>query len=429
MLIPVDITFPKMVLVEQHVATPRVDDVPGAIRAEMQRLGVAARVRPGMRVAITAGSRGITGFAMILATVVSELKRMGASPFLIPTMGSHGGATAEGQVAVLNSFGITEQTMGCPIYSAMDTVQIGQTPEGIPVLIDKIAAGADGIVVVNRIKAHTEYTGPVESGWMKMLTIGLGKHQGALMAHRNAIQWTYPVAIMSVAREIIRKAPLLFGLGVIENAYDQTAEVIAAWPQDFEEIERAALQRAKALMPRLPFSKLDILIVDEIGKEISGAGMDPNVIGRRMVFGEAEPTSPVITRIVVRDLTDQTYGSGIGIGLADFVTQRLVDKLDRRPTYINCLTAMTPEKARIPMTGQTDREAVEWAFLTAGAIEPARARVVRIKNTLHPELLYASEALLPEIQGNRNLRIVGEWQPMSFDDAGMLQPAHMQLNE
>jgi len=257
------------------------------------------------------------------------------------------------------------------------------------------------------------------------LTIGLGKHQGALMAHRHAIQLTYPVAIVAVAREIIRKAPLLFGLGVIENAYDQTAEVIAALPQDFEETEKAVLQRAKALMPRLPFPKLDILIVDEIGKELSGAGMDPNVIGRRMVFGEAEPTSPVITRIVLRDLTEKTYGSGIGLGLADFVTQRLVDKLDHRPTYINCLTAMAPEKGRIPMTAQTDREAVEWAFITAGAVEPPRARVVRIKNTLHPERLYASEALLPEIQANSNLKIVGAWQPMSFDAAGMLQPERM----
>jgi hypothetical protein len=414
-----------MAWVEQHIATPRVDDVPGAIRAEMQHLGVASKVRPGMRVAITAGSRGITGIAAILATVVSELKRLGAVPFLVPAMGSHGGATAEGQVSVLNTLGITEQIMGCPIYSSMDTVQIGQTPEGIPVLIDKIAWSADGIVVVNRIKAHTEYTGPVESGWMKMLTIGLGKHQGALMAHRNAIQLTYPVAIVAVAREIIRKAPLLFGLGVIENAYDQTAEVIAALPQDFEETEKAVLQRAKALMPRLPFPKLDILIVDEIGKELSGAGMDPNVIGRRMVFGEAEPTSPVITRIVLRDLTEKTYGSGIGLGLADFVTQRLVDKLDHRPTYINCLTAMAPEKGRIPMTAQTDREAVEWAFITAGAVEPPRARVLRIKNTLHPERLYASEALLPEIQANSNLKIVGAWQPMAFDAAGMLQPERM----
>ena len=425
MLIPVDIIFPKMARVEQHIETPRVDDVPGAIRAEIERLGVASRVRAGMRVAITAGSRGINGIPLILTAVVSELKRMGAEPFLVPCMGSHGGATADGQLAVLHSLGITEQAIGCPIFSSMNTVQIGLTAEGIPVLIDQIAAEADGIVVVNRIKAHTEYTGAVESGWMKMLTIGLGKHQGALMAHRNAVQLTYPVAIVSVAREIIRNAKLLFGLGVVENAYDQTAQVVAAWPQDFEETEKVVLQRAKQLMPRLPFPKLDILIVDELGKEISGAGMDPNVIGRRMVFGEAEPTSPVITRIVLRDLTAKTNGAGIGLGLADFVTRRLVDKLDHRPTYINSLTAMAPEKARIPMTGQTDREIIEWAFLTAGAVPPPRAKVVRIKNTLHPECFYASEGLLPEIQANEKLKIVGEWLPMSFDDGGTLLPERM----
>jgi hypothetical protein len=425
MLIPVDISYPDMALVEQHTETPRVADVAAAIRAEMARLGVTSRVRPGMTVAITAGSRGITGIPLILATLAGELKRLGAAPFIVPCMGSHGGATAEGQVAVLTSLGITEQAVGCPIRSSMDTVQIGQTEQDIPVVIDALAAAAGGIVVVNRIKAHTEYTGPVESGWMKMLAIGLGKHHGALTAHRNAVQLTYRVAIVAVAREIIRRAPLLFGLGVVENAYDQTAEVVAAWPADLQETETALLVRAKALMPRLPFDRLDILVVDEIGKEISGAGMDPNVIGRRMVRGEPEPTGPAITRILVRDLSALTYGSGIGIGLADFTTQRLVDKLDHRPTYINCLTAMTPEKARIPMTAQTDREALEWAFLTIGAVDPREARVMRIRSTLHPERFYATRALLPEIAANPRLAVVSAWAPMSFDAAGMLQPEHM----
>jgi hypothetical protein len=301
-------------------------------------------------------------------------------------------------------------------------VRIGVTAQGTPVVIDRLAAGADGIVVVNRIKAHTEYTGPVESGWMKMLTIGLGKHQGALMTHRSAVQISYREAIVAVAREIIRRAPLLFGLGLVENAYDQTAEVTAAWPGDFEEIEKAMLLRAKALMPRLPFGRLDILIVDEIGKEISGSGMDPNVIGRRMVYGEPEPPAPSIIRIVARDLSENTYGSGVGIGLADFTTQRLVDKLDHRPTYINCLTAMTPEKARVPMTGRTDREVVEWAFLTIGAIAPQEARVMRIRNTLHPDRFYASRALLPEIDANPRLTVVSGWSPLAFDAAHMLVP-------
>jgi hypothetical protein len=257
---------------------------------------------------------------------------------------------------------------------------------------------------------------------MKMLTIGLGKHQGAFTAHKNAIQLTYRVAIVSVAREIIQKSKLLFGVGLIENAYDETAEVAVIWPENFEETEQSLLIRAKALMPRIPFNRLDVLVVDEIGKEISGSGMDTNVIGRRMVFGEPEPTCPVITRIVVCNLSQNTYGSGAGIGLADFTTRRLVDRLDRRPTYLNCLTAMTPEKARIPMTADNDREAIEWALLTVGNIPSPQARLMRIKNTIHLNKFYVSEALRPEVEADRRLRIVSKWQQLAFDEKGTLEP-------
>ena len=422
MFLHLDITHPRVALVEQHIETPRVDNVPEAIRDEMTRLGVAKRVRPGMAIALTAGSRGVNGIPTILATVAAELKRAGAEPFIVPSMGSHGGATADGQLHVLHTLGVTEEAVGCPIRASMDTVQIGRTPEGIPVHMDRLAAGADGIVVVNRVKAHTDYSGPVESGLMKMLTIGLGKHLGALTAHRHAILLSYATVIASVGREIIRRAPLLFGLGVIENAYDETAAVVASWPHDFEAADQALLQRAKQIMPRLPFERLDVLIVDEMGKEISGTGMDTNVLGRRMNLSEPALTSPHITRIVVRDLSARTYGSAIGIGLADFTTQRLVDKMDRQPTYINCLTANAPENGRIPMIGATDREAVEWAFLTCGAVEPADVRLTRILNTLHLERFYASEALRPEIEANPRLKIASAWAPLAFDPAGALTP-------
>jgi hypothetical protein len=422
MLIPVKITYPQMVLVEQQVETPRVADVPAAIRAELARLGVAARVRPGMRVAIGAGSRGINGIATILATVVAELKRMGAQPFVFPAMGSHGGATAEGQAAVLASLGITEQSVGAPIYSSMDTVRLGTTPEGIPVWMDRLAAQSDGIVVINRIKPHTEFTGPIQSGLLKMLVIGMGKHQGALAAHRYAVTHRWRVAGPAVAHELLARAPVFFGLGILGNAYDQTAEITGVWPADFEAVERAKLQRAWELMPRLPFEQLDILIVDEAGKELSGAGMDPNVIGRRMVFGEPEPQTPVITRIILRDLSEHTYGNAIGVGLADFITRRITDKLNTRPTGINALTAMTPEKARTPMAAETDREATEWAFLTIGAVEAEAARVVRIQNTLHPERFYASEALWPEIQANPHLKICSAPARLAFTNDGALIP-------
>jgi hypothetical protein len=421
-MIPVDIAFPRVALVEQHIESPRLDNVPDAIRAEIARIGVARKVRPGMSIAVTAGSRGITGIDLILATVVAELKQMGAEPFVVPCMGSHGGATAAGQVEVLHSLGITEQTMGCPIRASMEAVQIGVTPEGIPVFQDRFAFSADGIVVVNRIKAHTDFTGPVESGLMKMLTIGLGKHTGALSAHRHAIRYSYAAVIASMAREVIRRAPLLFGLGIVENANDETALFSAVWPQDFEAVERDLLQRAKALMPRLPFRQLDVLLIDEMGKEISGSGMDTNVLGRRIVFGEGEPDSPHITRVAVCDLTEKSHGNAIGIGLADFTTRRLVDKIDRYQTYVNGLTSGSPERGRLPMVAEHDQEAAEWALMTCGAVDSSRARLVRARNTLHLARFFASEALLPDIEADPRLKIVGGFAPLAFDDSGRPLP-------
>ncbi|MGC8780412.1 MAG: lactate racemase domain-containing protein, partial [Anaerolineae bacterium] len=410
-MLPVAVAFPRVALIEQRIEAPRLDDVAAAVRSEIARLGVAARVRPGMSVAVTAGSRGIANISLVLATIVAELKRMAARPFLVPCMGSHGGATAAGQVEVLSSLGITEATVGCPIRSSMEAVPIGVTPEGIPVFQDRLAFESDGIVVVNRIKAHTDFTGPVESGLMKMLTIGLGKHQGALAAHRHAIRHTYRAVIVSMAREIIRRSPILFGLGLVENARDETAIVRAMWPAEFEETEQELLRRAKEMMARLPFRQLDALLIDRMGKEISGSGMDTNVLGRRIVFGEEEPASPRITRIAVCDLTEASHGNAIGVGLADFTTQRLVDKIDRRQTYINGLTSGSPERARLPMVAANDREAAEWTLLTCGAVDTARARLVRIQDTLHLERFYASEALLPEIEADPRLKIVGEWAP------------------
>jgi hypothetical protein len=388
----------------------------------MARLGVANKVRPGMSIAVTAGSRGIAGIDRILATVVVELKRMGGEPFIVPCMGSHGGASPAGQVEVLQSLGVTEAAMGCPIRASMETVQIGVTPEGIPVYQDKHAYNADGIAVVNRIKAHTDFTGPIESGLMKMLTIGLGKHTGALSAHRHAIRYTYAAVILSIAREVIRRSPLLFGLGIVENAFDETALVQAIWPQEIEAVERELLQRAKALMPRLPFQQLDALLIDAMGKEISGSGMDSNVIGRRIVFGEGEPESPRITRIAVCDLTEKSHGNAVGIGLADYTTKRLADKIDRYQTYVNGLTSGSPERGRLPMVAADDREAAEWALMTCGAVDTARARFVRIKDTLHLARFFASEALLPDITADARLKIIGKFEPLCFDDAGRPLP-------
>lgn len=412
--------FPRMFFAERKLESPRIENVRQAIVAEMQKLNLHSRVRQGMRVAVTAGSRGITDNVLILATVVSELKRYGTEPFIIPAMGSHGGATADGQLGILNALGITEETMACPIISQMEVVQLGHTPEGIPVYIDKVAASADGIVVVNRIKPHTEYKGEIESGLLKMMAIGLGKHKGGYTAHSYAVQLGYQIAIPAVGKSILKAAPILFGLGVVENAYDETAIVAAVEPDLFEETDKTLLKKAKEFLPRLPFDKMDILIVDEMGKEISGTGIDTNIIGRVMFVGGPEPEWPKIIRIVVLDLTDKTRGSALGMGLADFVTRRLVNKIDYPVTYVNCFTAMTPEKGRVPPIGETDREAIEWAFQTIGAVEPQDARVVKIKNTLHLDKLYISQALVTELKRKSEWAISEQSHELAFNEAGEL---------
>jgi hypothetical protein len=413
-------SFPQMFLAERKLASPRIENVRQAIITEMQKLNLHLKVQPRMSIAITAGSRGITNNVLILATIASELKRYGANPFFIPAMGSHGGATAEGQRHLLQALGITEQSVGCPIISQMDVVELGRTREGIPVYIDKVAASADGVVVVNRVKPHTEYKGEIESGLMKMMTIGLGKHKGGYTAHSYAVQLGYQLAIPSVARVMLQKAPILFGLAVVENAYDETAIISAIEPELFEEIDRTLLKKARDFLPRLPFDRMDILIVNEMGKEISGTGIDTNIIGRVMFVGGPEPEWPKITRIVLLDLTDKTCGSAVGVGLADFVTRRLVNKIDYPVTYINCFTAMTPEKGRIPVTGETDREAIEWAFQTIGAVEPQEARVVKIKNTLHLDRLYISRALVSELKEKSEWVISEQPDELAFNEAGEL---------
>ncbi|HEX2171714.1 MAG TPA: lactate racemase domain-containing protein, partial [Dehalococcoidia bacterium] len=334
--------------------------------------------------------------------------------------GSHGGATAEGQVEVLDALGVTEESVEAPIRSSMEVVQLGTTDEGIPVYWDKIAAEADGVIVLNRVKPHTEFNGDLESGIFKMIVIGLGKHRGAATAHQYTVPLSYRTVIPSCGRLILEKANVLAGVAVVENAYHQIAEVAVLAPGEIEAREKALLVRARDLMARLPFEDLDVLVVDEIGKDISGTGMDTNVIGRLMFIGEPEPESPRIKRIVVRDLTAETLGSALGIGLADFVTRRAAEKVDRRVTNINALTAVSPEKARIPLTTETDREAIELALANSGPVTAKTARLVRIQNTLHLKHLIVSEALVPSARSDPRLTILEEIGPMSFDGTGTL---------
>ena len=411
--------LPRMYRVRQNLSRQRLADIPAAVRATL----AAARlpIKRGNTVAVGAGSRGIANLATVVRAAVAHLMDLGAVPFVFPAMGSHGGATGEGQLEVLAHYGITEASMGCPVRATMDTVQVGSAL-GMPVWCDRFAAEADWIGVINRIKPHTDFKGEIESGLCKMLAIGLGKHKGAKQYHRAIVNHRFEKVILAVAREMLAKTRVGFGLGIVENSYDETAAVEAFRAEDLEAGERRRLAEAKRWLARLPFSPIDVLVVEEIGKDISGAGMDTNVIGRTFHPREVFPKEPEILRIVALDLTADSGGNATGIGNADFTTRRLADKIDWRKTAINVLTASAPNAAMLPLAFDTDREAIEQALGCIGLVEPEQARVIRIRNTLLLGELECSEAFLPEIEKSPHLEIVGEARPLAFDAAGRIIP-------
>lgn len=411
--------LPRMLRIKQRFEGPSLRDIPSAVREAMRPLHLQDKVKPGQTVAITAGSRGIANVARITRAVVDELKALQLKPFIVPTMGSHGGATAEGQRTVLEHYGITEAAMGCPIRSSMEVVQIGEV-KGIPVFCDKNVWGADHIAVVARIKPHTDFTGEIESGLFKMMAIGLGKQRGAEHYHRAGHAYGYAEVFPLVGKKVLETARILFGVGLVENGYEETAKIQALLPKDFEAGEKALLQEAKAWMARLPFDVLDLLIVDDLGKNISGAGMDTNVVGRPFVQKVLD--RPKVRRIFVRDLTPESEGNAVGIGMADVTTRRLVDKINYQAMYMNAITSGVPEGAKIPMIFDTDREAIQVALGMIGLTPPDRARVVRIKTTLHLTEMDVSEALLQEVKANERLSVVAEPAPLAFDAQGNLPP-------
>jgi len=397
-----------------------VADIPGTVQAELKKLALDKRVRPGQRIALTGGSRGVANIALILKTVVDYLKSLGARPFIFPAMGSHGGATAEGQTAMLIHYGVTEAFTGAPILSSMEAVEISRTQDGVPVFIDKNASKADGIIVINRIKPHTKFKAPIESGLMKMMAIGMGKQKGADHYHKAALHYTFPKIIVDAGREVLKKAPILCGLGLVENGYDETALIAALPPEELEEREKELLVLAKKLMPRLPFSEIDLLIIDEMGKDISGMGIDPNVTGRNRDILGVFPHPVHATRVFVRDLTPSSGGNATGIGVADLTTKRLVDKIDRLSTYMNCITGISLEKAAIPMYFETDRECIQVALGSIGLTPTEKSRIVRIKSTLHLDEVEVSEIYKDEILNRPDLEILEGPRPMSFDAQGNL---------
>lgn len=415
-------SYPEMYAIRHAFAREKEADVCGAVRRELQRVLGSGSVRPAARVAITAGSRGICQIDSILRSAVGILRELGAKPFIFPAMGSHGGATAEGQAGVLAHYGVTEAKMGCPILSSMETVQIAQSTQGIPIFIDKHAFDADHVLVMNRVKAHTEFKGEIESGLMKMMLIGMGKQEGAKIYHRAFADYGFDQLAKSLASVVMEKAKVLCGLAIVENAYDETALIRGLAPNEIVTSEQALLRKAKELAPKLPFDEVDVLIVDEMGKNISGSGMDTNVLGRFYNIVAREPQKPRIKRIYVRDLTEESLGNATGIGLADYAHRRLIDKIDSHATTVNCLIAGNPEKGRIPIVCASDREGLGYALGTIGLTPPPDARVIRIHDTLHLTRVDISSALFREAQGRSDLETLVGPMPLLPDGAGDLAP-------
>ena len=412
--------FPKMHRVRQSFDRTRVKDIPATVKAELEKLNLREKVKPGQTVALTAGSRGVANIALILRAAVEFFKSIGAKPFIFPAMGSHGGAKAEGQTALIAHYNVTEAFTGAPIVSSMEVVEISKTEDGVPVFIDKNASQADWVVVAGRIKPHTKFKAPIESGLMKMMAIGMGKQKGAEYYHKAAIQYGFAKIIVDAGREVIKKAPILCGMGILENGYDETAIIEAIKPEKIEVRERELLIAAKEMMPRLPFNEIDLLIVDEMGKNISGTGIDPNVTGRNRDILGVFPTPVNAKRLFVRDLTPDSNGNATGIGLADLTTKRLVDKINYQATYMNCITGISIEKAAVPMFFETDQECIKTALGSVGLTPPEKSRIIRIKNTLLVDEVEVSEAYQEEFPKRKDLEILGGLKPMVFDSQGNL---------
>lgn len=414
-----ELPLPRMNAIHQHFDVPPPVDVVAEVEHEWGLIKDRLELTPGMSIAVGVGSRGITDLETAVRAVVAKLKEAGCEPFITPAMGSHGGATVEGQIEVLAVRGITEESVGAPIRGTMDVVSMGEI-DGIPLFIDRLAHEADGVVLVNRIKPHTNFIGPTESGWIKMIAIGLGNQIGAEHYHRLSLIRDQYHIISTAGRELIKRSKVLFGVGLVENQEHETAIVKMASAAEIEAVETELCTKARAYMPGLPLDEIDLLIVDEMGKDISGEGIDPNVVGRDVCSYGARRPLPTITRIFVRDLTEGTEGSALGVGQADFTTQRLVDKIDFQVTAINCLTACCPESGRIPLAYPNDRDAIAAAMMTLRPCSIEDMRIVHIKNTLELKTLLVSQGCVAELKGKPGIEIGEEDVELEFDQEGNL---------
>lgn len=413
--------FPRLATIRQPVPTAPLADVAQAVRDELARVDLGARVRPGARIAVGAGSRGVASYALIVGAVVAELRRIGAEPFVFPAMGSHGGATAEGQLAVLAEWGITPERMGCPVRSSMEVVQVGATPSGVAVFCDAAAHASDGIVLVNRVKIHTDFHGPTESGLTKMMAIGLGKRQGAELIHARGVRGLRE-EIPPVAAVHLERSPILCGVAIVEDGAHNVSHVQAVLAADIPREEPAILERSRRLMAALPVAACDLLIVDWIGKDISGGGMDGNIIGRMLIDGEPEPPAPRIGLLLARRLTPASHGNATGLGYADLTTRQLVEAMDAEITRVNVATSGFPRRGITPPVFPSDRAALDHALeVLANRAPGAPPAVLRIRDTLSLAELQVSESMLPELLARPGFELLAPPAELRFDAEGALR--------
>ncbi|MFD2670315.1 lactate racemase domain-containing protein [Marinicrinis sediminis] len=411
------IPVPRMVRIRQRFDQTKLNDPARELADKLASSASLQEIKSGQKVAVAVGSRGIANLVSMTKTLIDALKNQGAEPFIVPCMGSHGGATADGQIEVLAHLGITEASTGAPILSSMEVVKLGQLDNGLPVYVDQIASKADAIVVLNRVKPHTAFRGPIESGIMKMIAIGLGKQKGAEACHQLGFKYMAE-NVPAMAKLMLQALPIVFGVAVVENAYDETCRIEVLGAQEIEHKEPELLEEAKRRLPKLLFKQLDVLVIDYIGKNISGDGMDPNVTGRY-------PTpyahgGPEVNKMVVLDLTPETKGNANGVGTADFTTQRLVDQANWPVTYANGLTSTVCAPTKIATTLPSDRDAIKAAVKTCNILDYTTCRLARIRDTLHLGEIEISTTLLEEARQHPEIEIISDSYELEFDESGYL---------
>ena len=411
------IPIPRMVRVKQVFERPVIENVERVLLARLESKNTSPLIKPGQSVAVAVGSRGITALPNMVKTMIQFIKGQGGVPFIVPAMGSHGGASAEGQQKMLDGFGITEELVGAPIRATMETVQIGVSENGLPVFVDKYAYEADAIVIINRIKPHIAFRGKYESGLMKMITIGLGKQKGADICHELGFG-KMAENIPAIARVILEKTNLIFAVGVLENAYHELCGIEVLKNEEIEVGEPALLEEAKRLCSKIYFDALDVLIIDEIGKNISGTGFDNNVVGR--YHTPYCSGGPIISKIVTLDITDVSHGNGNGLGILDFTTKRAFDKFSFEHSYPNSLTSTVPLSVKIPMVLKNDKQGIQAAIKTCNILDKTKVRMVRVKNTLRLGEIEVSENLIEEVRRNSNMEIVSSAYDLEFSEQGNL---------